>query len=774
MAKLNLRIPALASINPAELAVSYIEHGWPVFPCRNAAEEAADPHTGEIIILNEKTPRTSNGFKGASKMRRIIDRWWSDWPDSAVGIPTGAATGVFVLDIDNKPGGANGFDWLADMEAEHGALPETARVTTPNGGLHIYFNYVVGTRNRGALGSGVDIRSEGGYVLTAGSRMADGRAYKWEPDATGIPPVADAPEWLLDLLLPKHQPANDYHHSPSVIGNTSYVSAAVTSELNDLAMAPEGTRNNRLNDAAFALGQFVGAGALAHSEAERELQAIAQQWDNFPKSCGTIRRGLTDGAKQPRHIPEADFQHDNTRLVDITRMIQNGIAKAKKKGEASAHDYRNDETGELTTDDHPEEHPTNEEPAVGPSVEEEPSAEPEQPESPFRATAFKWVDPSTLPRREFAFGTHYIRKYVSVTVSPGGLGKTSNSIVEALSMVSGRQLAGVKPKEKLNVWLFNAEDPRDEMQRRIMAACLHYNLKPEDIEGRLFLDTGREQELIVMHEDKKTGLQVNEPIVEAVVEQILANEIDVMIVDPFVSTHRVNENDNGAIDKVAKLWAQIADYTNCAVDVVHHLKKLADREATVEDARGAVSLIGAARSVRVLNRMSDEQAIRAGIAPKERFSYFWIHHGKVNLTKMDNSEHWRKLESVSLGNGATNPLRRMSEPHDTAGVVTEWLWPSKEEIAESVPDDVRRGVLVKLGNQNYRESAQSEDWAGYVLAEAMGMSLETGKAMTADKRKVKAVIDAWIENGILAIVNEPDPKHIDRKIKYIRPAEQSS
>ncbi len=63
-----------------------------------------------------------------------------------------------------------------------------------------------------------------------------------------------------------------------------------------------------------------------------------------------------------------------------------------------------------------------------------------------------------------------------------------------------------------------------------------------------------------------------------------------------MSTYQVNENGNGAIDKAAKLWAQIADYTNCFLDIVHHLRKVSDRGATVEDARGTVALIGAARS----------------------------------------------------------------------------------------------------------------------------------------------------------------------------------
>ena len=757
MAKLNFKVtpaPTKPAPTPAiDVAKSYLAHGWPVFPCREGAEEAVDPMTGEISTLNEKTPRTSNGFNGASKTARIIERWWADNPGSAIGIPTGAKTGVFVLDIDAKPGGANGFEWLAEQEEINGPLPPTARVTTPNNGLHIYFKYVEGTRNRGALGGGVDVRSEGGYVLAAGSVMADGRAYRWTPESATIPDIADAPEWLLELLLPKAAPAGQPYRGHSV-GNTPYVSAAIQDELRDLADAMPGTRNNRLNDAAFALGQFVGAGALSQSEAERELQAIAQPWGNFPKSCGTIRNGLTAGMRQPRHIPEPEWVEDNTNLININRMIARGLEKARAREEAAA------------AAPEPEPEATADEPAA--NHESAPPTEPQAPAA-FHATPFKWKDPKTLPLREFAFGTHYIRKYVSVTVSPGGLGKTSNSIVEALAMVSGKPLAGTKPKERLNVWLFNAEDPRDEMDRRIMAACVHYGLKPEDIEGRLYLDTGREQELIVMHEDKKSGLKINEPVVEAVVEQIKRLKIDVMIVDPFVSTHRVNENDNGAIDKVAKLWAQIADVTNCAIDVVHHLRKLADREATVEDARGAVSLIGAARSVRVLNRMSEEQATRAGLEKDERFSYFFIHHGKVNLTKMDNTEHWRKLESVSLGNGAKNPLQLADKPHDTAGVVTEWRWPSKDEIAAQVPPDVRRLVLVRLESQNCRESCQSSDWAGYVLADAMGIHVETTKAMTADKRKVKAILDAWIANGILAVVDEDDPKHFGRKIKYVRP-----
>ncbi len=723
-------------MQPLDLALQYVDDGWKVFPCRSAAEEYIDQHTGEITTLGEKTPLTSNGFKGATRYKRILERWWSDWPAAAVGLPTGSATGFFALDIDNKPGGANGFEWLAEMEAEHGPLPQTARVTSPNGGLHIYFKYVVGTRNRGALGAGVDIRSEGGYVLAAGSAMHDGRSYKWVDDTREI---ADAPAWLLDLLLPKSAAAHTAYIA-SANTNNAYVDAAVDQELRDLASVPMGGRNNALNDAAFSLGTFVGAGALPESEARALLQDVARGWGrDWNRCCKTIESGLKAGILQPRHIPEA--QQDNTRLVDISRMIQRGLEKAHVSP-MQDHEYEvaQDEQREQELYGYPGD-PDDRAVTV-------PANDNELPESPIVATAFRWIDPKTLPRREFAYGTHLIRKFVSVTVAPGGIGKTNLSIGESLAMASGRDLLGTKPPQRLKVWLFNAEDPRDELDRRIMATCLHYNLTPDDIEGYLFVDTGREQELVVAVEDKKTGLKYQEPIIEAVVSQIERHGIDVMIVDPFVSTHSVNENDNGAIDKVAKLWAQIADHTNCAIDIVHHLRKIADREATVEDARGAVSLIGAARSVRVLNRMSEEQASEAGVSPAERTGYFSVSYGKSNLTPMSSKMDWRQLVSVPLGNG-----QGLQRPQDHAPAVVAWSWPSSEALIDGITEDQRAMICAAVNSSDYKASSKAKNWVGQAIAYAVGLDLEDD----ASRKRAGSIAKALLKEGVLVEREGRDP-----------------
>ncbi|UXN70920.1 bifunctional DNA primase/polymerase [Devosia neptuniae] len=754
-------------MTPLDLALDYIGGQWPVFPCRNADEETGryDPKTGEFEVLKAKSPLVSNGFRGATLSERVARELWKRYPQAMVGIPTGIKTGVWVLDVDKKTlddgSVIDGFEWLDAMQEEHGALPETSIVTTPRGGKHYYWRYADGVKNRGDIGRGVDVRGEGGFVIAAGSVMADGRAYSDDDPAA---PIVEAPQWLLDLVMPPERedfgPSSEYTYRPGA--HEPYVNAAVEAEMNKLANTGQGGRGYQLNASAFSLGQLVGAGALSRGDAEAELFRAAQAngvlaADGEPETRRKIKRGLDSGEKEPRRIPErGTHQEDNTRLVDVTRMIENGRRKAAAAQENTQERISAPDTHERISA--PER-----EPEATPTPIEPVQDQPKQPKQ-FAATPFNWIDPKILPRRSFAFGVHYIRKYVSVTVAPGGLGKTANSIVDTLSMTSGRPLAGTKPKDRLRVWLFNAEDPRDELERRIMAACLHYRLKPDDINGWLFLDTGREQEMVIAHDDKK-GVKINEPIVEAVVAQILQNQIDVMIVDPFVSTHGVNENDNGAIDKVAKLWAHIADRTNCSIDIVHHLRKQQDgRESTVEDARGAVSLIGAARSVRVLNRMSEDQAVAAGLNPMDRFGFFSITYGKSNLTPLTHKADWRHLVGQALGNGGDGNLGFSKQDH--APVVTEFKWPGTEEIVGSLTEEQTRHIKTQLDNGDFKPAANAKAWAGVAVAYALGLDIDDKGC----RSRVTGVLRAMLKEGALVEVRERDP--ISRKdAVFIRSAE---
>src|SRR5262245_55521874 len=96
----------------------------------------------------------------------------------------------------------------------------------------------------------------------------------------------------------------------------------------------------------------------------------------------------------------------------------------------------------------------------------------------LQATPFVYQAPQTLPRRQWLYGHHFIRRFVSGTVATGGMGKSALALVEALAMATGRDLLGHCPRGKFRVWYVNLEDPLDEIDRRIGGILLRYGISP--------------------------------------------------------------------------------------------------------------------------------------------------------------------------------------------------------------------------------------------------------------------------------------------------------
>jgi len=342
-------------------------------------------------------------------------------------------------------------------------------------------------------------------------------------------------------------------------------------------------------------------------------------------------------------------------------------------------------------------------------------------------TPFVWQDPATLPRRPWLYGRHLLRKQVSVTVAPGGVGKSSLSIVEGLAMASERELLGDWTAKGLKVWIYNLEDPRDELQLRITAAMQHHNVHPDEINGRLFIDTGRERELCTAIQTRK-GVQIVKPEIDALAHEIAERCIDVLVVDPFVSSHQAGENDNVAIDLIAKEWARLADRCNCAIELIHHTRKTNGAEATTEDGRGGSALLAAARSGRVLNRITADQKEQAGIATDDLTTYFAVTRDKANLAPV-GKRIWRRMAAVDLANG------------ESVGVADIWEWP---DTFDGVTAKDLLSVQHAINGKHPRYSDQSgDDWAGCIVADVLDMDA------TADRKRIKRIIETWLKSGAL-------------------------
>ncbi len=110
--------------------------------------------------------------------------------------------------------------------------------------------------------------------------------------------TAEVPRTIPDpprrkLVVPRHASRED-----------SYVRKAVEDELGWLSLAPDGERNSRLNAAAFALGQFVGAGQVNREEMSRQLSEVARRRGLTAREIeATVASGLDAGIAQPRVLP---------------------------------------------------------------------------------------------------------------------------------------------------------------------------------------------------------------------------------------------------------------------------------------------------------------------------------------------------------------------------------------------------------------------------------------------------------------------------------------
>jgi hypothetical protein len=178
-----------------EAALAYAARGWPVFPLHDvtAGKCSCGRDCGHSA---GKHPRTPHGVKDATTDPAQIRAWWDRWPRANIGLATGAASGVAAIDIDPR----NGGDFtVEDLEAEHGKFPPTAESLTGGGGRHLLYQHPGAALRCGAdaLGPGVDLKADGGYIVAPPSLHASGRYYEWE--ASSHPddcPLAPLPAWI--------------------------------------------------------------------------------------------------------------------------------------------------------------------------------------------------------------------------------------------------------------------------------------------------------------------------------------------------------------------------------------------------------------------------------------------------------------------------------------------------------------------------------------------------------------------------------------------------
>jgi hypothetical protein len=358
-------------------------------------------------------------------------------------------------------------------------------------------------------------------------------------------------------------------------------------------------------------------------------------------------------------------------------------------------------------------------------------------------TPLSEFDSSKLPVRQWVYGFDYIRGYVSVLASAGGIGKTSMVIVEALAIATGRPLLGTEVKEQTNVWLVNLEDPRVEIEMRVLAAMQEYGVTPDEVRGKLFID-GEDTFNVLLAAETRDGIQTNDDMLSAMTRKIEENSIGVVVFDPFVSLHQVNENSNSGIQTVVALLRKLARDANVSVLLVHHIRKGNGEDATIDSVRGAGALIGAARAARVINRITEDDAVRMGVDPGSAKGIFRVDDGKSNLAPPAEKAVYRQMKGVQIDNG------------EWIGVAVEFKLP---DLFENITTKMTRACQDIVGGaaQNekpYRQNPQAKDWVGH----AIGHVIDIDTSDKAGKQKMGSILKQWYATDVLRVESQPDER----------------
>ena len=249
-------------VSVKDAALAFARVGVPIFPCARGG----------------KRPYTPAGFHDASCDAGVVRAWWARWPGANIGLPTGSASGLDVVDVDVSEA-TSGFEAFDRVSAAGLVNGEFARVRTPSGGMHVYFPASVDRPQRcwQSASAHIDFRGEGGYVIVPPSLLVTNDKRVSYRLATLSPSGAKAVDAVVlrDFLDPR--PPRETSRSKARSGPDPHRLAQWVARL------PEGARNAglfwaacRLTEAGFtptSVTDVLGPAAESIGLSEWEITA---------------------------------------------------------------------------------------------------------------------------------------------------------------------------------------------------------------------------------------------------------------------------------------------------------------------------------------------------------------------------------------------------------------------------------------------------------------------------------------------------------------------
>jgi hypothetical protein len=226
------------------------------------------------------------------------------------------------------------------------------------------------------------------------------------------------------------------------------------------------------------------------------------------------------------------------------------------------------------------------------------------------------------------------------------------------------------------------------------------------------------------------------------------------MLDPFVKSHGIEENDNSGIDNVAQMLTDLAVKYDIAVDAPHHISKGGPADpGNADRGRGASALADALRLVYTLTAMSQEEAEGFNIPDDQRREYVRLDRAKLNIAKTGGPPMWFHLVGKKLNNATA-----LYPSGDEVQTVEPWKPPDtwgglQIDTLNTVLTAINAGVLGENGPTGQRFSSASsagEDRAAWRMVQRF--------CPEKSEAQCREIIRTWEESGVLVTREYDDPR----------------
>jgi hypothetical protein len=458
--------------------------------------------------------------------------------------------------------------------------------------------------DRPIFGPGIDVRACGGYIVAPGSTIA-GRQYQWDNGC----PISAAPQWMMDRCK-TYKPKNKKTDEPAVEDTETAVEAAKHYIEH---VAPEAVEGDGGDLTTFKVACAIKDCRVSKATAlelmrEWNLTKAIPPWED-----SDLRKKVDSAYKNGCRDP-----NDNAGL-DAVEIDENKKPAAVIREQPGAFEttVTNGDKGD---------------------------------KAPIRIAAYARRPLSAAPPRPWLIRGLLCRSQVTALIGPPGVAKSTLMLSGGVALLTGsKDVLGMPVHEQARrVWIYNNEDPEEEMRRRLDGICQEFDISPP--EGQLLLSSGAECPLLIAgFVDGKVSRQA---VVDELIREIVARNVDVFVADPVAEFHEAPE-ENIHMKRVLGIFREIAIKTGCAVWIGAHTRK-ADRTLArirpgdLEEWRGGSSQGGVVRLGHTLVKANADDAKQYSF--EGRFSdYVRLDMAKTNLGRKEEEPRWYRFKSLPVG-----------------------------------------------------------------------------------------------------------------------------